>query len=140
MRFARFAMSVLALAGLAAGCAPRTAATRGSTEAVNSASASTVVTAQELARLVRQGSLLDALERLRPFWLVSRGTTPLISIDGSPLAELSLLRTIPASAVREVRLQRSLSSAGRASIMPNGDVIVGDVIAVSTRQGGRPEQ
>jgi hypothetical protein len=103
-------------------------------------SASTVLTSKDLGRLVRQGSVMDALERLRPFWLVSRGTTPLVSIDGSSPADVSLLRTIPVSVVREVRLLRSSSSAVRASIMPNGDVIVGDVIAVSTRQGGRPEQ
>ena len=68
---------------------------------------SSVVTAQELAGLLRQGSLMEALERLRPFMLVSRGTTPRVSVDGSPPAELSLLRAIPASVVREVRLQRS---------------------------------
>jgi hypothetical protein len=69
--------------------------------------------------------------------LVSRGgTTPRVSVDGSPPADLSLLRTIEASAVREVRLQRASSSVGHAAIAVNGDVIVGDVIVVMTRHGG----
>ena len=123
-----------------AGCAPATVTNRNSGEVTYGASSSTVVTAQEFAQIVPQGSLMDALERLRPFMLVSRGTTPRVSVDGSPPAELSLLRMIPSSAVREVRLQRSSSSVGHAIVAPNGDVIVGDVIVVATWQGGRGER
>ena len=137
MVFARRATIVLAVAGLAAGCATGSVQTRRSDEARGSASASAVVTAQELGRLMTQGSLMDALERLRPAMLRARGAAPLVSVDGSPPSELSVLRMIPASTVREVRLLRSSSSVGRASIAPNGDVIVVDVIAVTTRQGGR---
>jgi hypothetical protein len=136
MLLARRVPSLLAIAGLAAGCATHSAETRRPSETASS-SASVVVTGQGLARLVRQGSLMDALQQLRPSWLATRGTPPLVSVDGSTPTELSYLRLIPVSTVHEVRLQRASSSVGRSMIMPNGDVIVGDVIVVSTRRGGR---
>ena len=140
MRFARRAATALAVAGLATGCATRTVKTPTSNDATTGGTA-TVLTAHELSRLASQGSLMDALERLRPSMLVSRGTAPpWVSIDGSPLGELSLLRTIAASMVREVRLQRASSGAGRPVIAPNGGVIIGDVIAVTTWEGGRPRR
>ncbi|MGH7694012.1 MAG: hypothetical protein ACRENH_03480, partial [Gemmatimonadaceae bacterium] len=139
MQFARCAMTAFAVAGLAAGCGthavktPRSHVTAG-------APTSTVVSAQELARVLRQGSLMDALEQLRPSMLASRGTTPWVKVDGSPPAELSILRMIPTSEVREVRLLRSSSCVGYAIIAPNGDVIVADLIVVTTKQGGRWER
>jgi hypothetical protein len=129
------AACVLALSGLAAGCAPHRPGTRTSSE--SGASTNALVTRQELARFVRQGALMDALQQLRPFWLGTRGTPPLVSVDGSTPTEMSYLRQIPVSTVDEVRLQRSSSSVGRAVILPNGDVAVADVIVVLTRRGGR---
>lgn len=129
-------VALLALLSLAAGCAPHRPAARGSSEA-SGASPGTIVTSQELARLVRQGSLMDALQQLRPFWLVARGTPPLVSVDGSTPTEISYLRQISVSTVYEVRLQRSSTSVGRAAIRPNGDITVADLIVVSTRRGGR---
>ncbi len=136
MLFARCA-TALAVASLIAGCATRPVMNRSSSEVTDGVSASTVVTAQELGGIIRQGSLMDALQRLRPFMLVSRGTTPWVSVDGAPPAELSLLSAIPASEVREVRLLRSSSSVGHVITAPNGDVIVADLIVVTTRRGGR---
>jgi len=70
--------------------------------------------------------------------LRSRGASPpLVSVDGSAPAELSLLRTIQTSTVREVRLLRASSSVGIVGIAPNGDVIASDVIVVTTWKGGR---
>jgi hypothetical protein len=129
------AACILALSGLAAGCAPHRPAALGSTEG-STTSPSDIVTSQELARLVRQGSLMDALQQLRPFWLGTRGTPPLVSLDGSTPTELSYLRQIPASTVLDVRLQRASSSVGRAVIRPDGHVAAVDVIVVSTRRGG----
>ena len=137
MLFALRAALVLCVGVLAVGCAthaPRTASWK---EATVDGSASTMVTAQELARLGRGGSLMDALERLRPVMLTGRGAVPWVSVDGSPLGELALLRSIQASAVREVRLQRASSSVSHPVVAPNGDVIVGDVIVVTTWQGRR---
>jgi hypothetical protein len=130
------AACMLAVITLAPGCAPHRPAARGSSEA-GTTSPSDILTNQELARLVRQGSLMDALQQLRPFWLGTRGTPPLVSLDGSTPTELSYLRQIPVSTVHEVRLQRASSSVGRAVIRPDGDVAAVDVIVVSTRRGDR---
>ena len=130
----RRATCVLALTSLAAGCATHRPTTRGSNDA-DGASPSAVLTGEELARFVKRGSLMDALQQRRPFWLATRGSPPLVSVDGSAPSELSTLRLIPVSTVREVRLQRSSSGVGRSTILPNGDVIVGDVIVVLTRRG-----
>ena len=125
---------MIAFASLTAGCTTKRPATRVEGE-TGPLSPSVVVTAQELARFVRQGSLLDALEQIRPSWLAGRGSPPLVSVDGSAPADLSSLRLIPVSTVQEVRLQRASSSVGRSTITPNGNVVVGDVIVVSTRKG-----
>lgn len=131
MLFARQATTRLAFAALAAGCATGP----GTTPRPDNGPSATVVTSEELARLGQEGTLMDALKRLRPSMLVSRGATPRVSVDGSPPADLSLLRAISASVVREVRLQRASSNVGRAAIGPNGEVIVGDLIVVVTWAG-----
>lgn len=137
MLFTRCA-NVLAIGGLVAGCASHAGRETSSRAPTVGVAASTVVTAEELGRVAQQGSLMDALARARPsFILRSRGATPLVSVDGSALTELSILRTIEASAVREVRLQRASSGVVQPAIGPGGQVIVGDVIAVTTLAGPR---
>lgn len=136
MIFARRNAIVLALAAQVAGCA---AGSVRSHDASTRVSAGTVVTAQELARIVRQGSLLEALEGLRPGWLRSRGAAPGVSVDGGTPAELALLDMIPASTVSEVRFERASSGAGHVVVAPNGRVTVGDMILVTTRRGGGRE-
>jgi len=134
MAFVTRIMVVLGVAGLVGGCAARAVS---GLEQIGSASASTLVTAQELAGIAQRGSLMEALQRLRPGWLQSRGAKPSVLVDGGPSTELSYLSTIPASTVLEVRLERSASSVGRATIAPNGDVVVGgNLIVVTTRRGG----
>lgn len=135
MRFENVAVFAILVAGLAAGCSARVTA-RTSTRESEGASGYTVVTATELARNGRHGSLMDALERLRPSMLISRGATPMVSVDGSPASDLSILRMIATSDVREVRLSRASSSVARSAILPNGDVVVGDLIVVTTLRGG----
>ena len=120
-----------ALAGLLAGCATSTKAARDRT----SRASFMVVTAQELSRASQQGTLMDALLRLRPGWLTSRGATPGLSVDGGPPTDAGLLRAIPVSEVREVRFERSTSSLRQSRLAPNGDVIVGNMIVVTTRRG-----
>ena len=94
---------------------------------------SAVVTTQEFASIVRQGTLMEALERVRPSMLLARGgRPPLVLVDGSPPTDLAVLHSISAAVVSEVRLLRASSSAGYSRILPNGDVIVGDLIVVMT--------
>jgi hypothetical protein len=128
---------VLAVAGLAAGCATRPVT---SLDATSRFSEGTVLTADELGKVPRQGSLMEAMERLRPQWLTSRGATPWVVIDGAPPAELSVLQIVQASEVREVRLERSASSVGHAAFAANGAVVVGNTIVVTTRRGGRGQR
>jgi hypothetical protein len=131
MLFTRRTSVLLVLAGLVTGCATGALSPR---EVSRRASLDEVVTAKELGGIGQQGSLMDALARVRPGWLNSRGATTGVSVDGSRPSELAYLRTIPASDVLEVRLERSSSSVGRVNIAPNGDVIVGNVIIVMTRR------
>lgn len=137
MLFTGRALFMVGVAGLVAGCAVRTP---GALDATASLSAGTLLMAQELAGVAQQGSLMDALQRLRPGWLRSRGAAPMVSLDGALAAELSSLRLIPVSIVREVRIERSSSSVGRATVAPNGDVVVGDLIVVTTGRRGSGER
>jgi hypothetical protein len=59
-----------------------------------------------------------------------------VSVDGSVVADTSILRHISASDVCEVRLQRGTQGAGRSAVLPNGDVSSGgDLIVVLLRHG-----
>jgi hypothetical protein len=131
MLFASRTSGMLILAAFVTGCATGSV---GSRDALSRASLDAVVTSKELGGIGQQGSLMDALARVRPGWLNSHGATTGVSVDGSPSSELSYLRTIPASEVLEVRLERPSSSVGRVSIAPNGDVIVANMIIVTTRR------
>ena len=135
MRFVTRTITLLYSVALVGGCAARAA--RG-LDATRSASTGTVVTVQELERIVNQGSLMDALQQLRPLWLKSRGGTPAVSVDRGPSTDVSILRMVPASAVGEVRLERSTSSVGRATIAPNGDIHMGGTLIVVTTRRGAP--
>ena len=138
--FARRSAIALAMTGLSACYANTSLPTPRSSGAGRSVSPGAVVTTQEFASIVRQGTLLEALERLRPSMLLARGgRTPLVSVDGAPPTDLSVLRTISASHVREVRLQRASSSPVHSRILPNGDVVVCDVIVVTTLGSVRRE-
>ena len=91
-----------------------------------------VVSARELASAT--GSLMEALDRLRP-WMVAPRLTPIfVTIDDAPPTDLSILKTIPATTVYEVRLRRTSSDIGRIAISATGASVVGDIIAVTTRQ------
>ena len=105
--------------------------------ALTSASAaSSAVTGLELDRAAPSGTIMMALQRIRPWFLTARGGTVLVSIDGSPVADTSVLRFISVTDVCEVRLYRGTSGVGRSGILPNGDVSSGgDLIDVSLRHG-----
>jgi hypothetical protein len=131
----RGATTMLAVVVMTVGCATQRATGSRLARGTDTASSNTVVTADELARLAPQGSLFEALERIRPVMLVARGAVPSVSVDGAPLTDLSILRTIPVSIVREVRLRRLSSNVGHAVISADGQVLLGDVIVVTTSRG-----
>ena len=96
-------------------------------------SGSTTVTAADFTRVEAQGSLMNALRQTRPWFLGSRGSTPMVVIDGSGPTELSILESLPARGVLDVTLARASSSPGHAGVTSDGRVIVGDLLLVRTR-------
>lgn len=133
MPFAARCYSVLgALLVLSAGCVARP--NPGRLTGAAAGSGNSLVTAAELSRYTPGTSLLDALQRLRPSFLYPRGTSALVSIDGTAPTDQGVLSSIPVSTVAEVRLLRATNSVGRPTILPNGDVVVGDVLLVLTRK------
>jgi hypothetical protein len=96
-----------------------------------------VLEAEELISFSQSGTLLDAVERLRPGWFQSRGTPPLVSIDGSPPSEISTLRAIQVVEVQQLRLERPTLTVSHSSLAANGNVIRGDIIMVTTKVAGR---
>ena len=95
---------------------------------------STRVSAAELAHYAQGHTLMQALQMLRPFFLVVRGEQPMVSVDGAAASDQSILRTIPASEVFEVRLVKAGSSESRPTIRPNGDTVVADLLLVTRKR------
>ena len=92
------------------------------------------VTAAELSRYANGQSLMEALRRLRPVLLVGRGTPPAVSVDGAAAVDQSILSSIRASEVFDVRLVKAGSPESRSTIHPNGDIVITDLILVRTRK------
>ena len=114
-------------------CVNRSPASREDRRGV-SAESNASVTAVELSRYAEGQSLLEALRRLRPALLVGRGTPPAVSVDGAVASDQSILSLIRASDVFEVRLVKAGSPDSRSIVLPNGDVVVSDLIVVRTRK------
>ena len=95
---------------------------------------STRVTADELSHYAPGHSLMDALRMLRPGFLVRRGERPMVSVDGAPAGDQSVLSVIRVSDVFEVRLVKPGSYENRPTIRPNGETVVADLLLVVTRK------
>ena len=127
-----FGVAVLAFTvSFDTGCAPTTSRRQSDTGLGSTTVSATALRGQD-------GSLYDALTRLRP-WIIARrgGQQVFVSIDGSPLTDAAILKSIRASTVYEVRLRRASSSVGHAAASPTGAVIFGDVVEVTTREPPR---
>ena len=121
---------VLLIVALSTSCASNSGRHSSASE-TSGAAPSAVITMAEMIRVASGQSVWTAVERARPWFLQGRGSVPRVSIDGSVPMELTVLRSIPVSEVHEVRLLRG--GSGNSAILPNGDVVVGDVILVLTR-------
>ena len=121
---------VLLIVALSTSCASKSGRHSSASE-TSGAAPSAVITMAEMIRVASGQSVWTAVERARPWFLQGRGSVPRVSIDGSVPMELTVLRSIPVSEVHEVRLLRGGSR--NSAILPNGDVVVGDVILVLTR-------
>ncbi len=94
-----------------------------------------LVTSTELSRYATHGTLRDAIVGLRPWFLYARGSSPVVSIDGGPPNDLTILDSIHASEVIEVRLVRASSAAhAPGGVLPNGDSGTKDVLLVIMRK------
>ena len=121
--------------GFLAGCAqPSIPHTSPGPVPTRSSDASSVVTRSELDRSAPGGTLMAALQKIRPWFLTGRGGTLLVSLEGSVLTDASVLRNVAVTEVCEVRLVRGTSGAGRSVVLPDGSVSSGgDLIDVSLR-------
>jgi hypothetical protein len=99
------------------GCAPASG-----TSGALPARQATLLTAEEMtAANADVATLYDAISRLRPSWLTSRGTTfnpranefPVVFVDGHLYGELDSLRNIYASQVAAVRYYSSTEAGGK---------------------------
>ena len=98
-------LSVTFLALLPLACATSSETSGGSSQSRS------VITAEELATLPSV-SLYEAVQRLRPAWLRSRGPVssraanisyPHVFLDGVPVGDIEILRTYRAEGIHELR-------------------------------------
>ena len=131
MRFSLGVTAVLVTI-VTAGCATMEVRSSG-TDSLRS-SIGPVLSAAELSRFGRNDTVLEALRRLRPNFLRSRGSAVVgVSIDGAAVTDLSILGAIQVSAIEDVRLERASASARNGGITFSGDIVSGDVLIVRTR-------
>lgn len=111
-RNAPMGLAVLLLVGVLAGCAASSSSADGSAPRRSSS----VITEEEFDAVVTIGTLWDAIERLRPPWLRSRGARtgyPVVFVNGTRFGEIDSLRSIQVSDVASARLM----SAGDATTL-----------------------
>ena len=90
---------------LCLGCA--SGAIRERPQGPHSRSLESLVTGVELARGGTDETLFGALRRYRPLYLRSHGAAPLVSIEGEPPLDLSVLNTLRSSEVLQVSVLRA---------------------------------
>jgi outer membrane cobalamin receptor len=95
-----------------------------------------VITSSQLQEF-KSASALDAIRKIRPSFLTSRGQTslygtsspfPTVYLDGVRYGDIGMLRQIPAAWIAEIRLYRTSTFAHL------GADEIGGVIAITTRQ------
>ena len=129
--YLRRATIIITVVGSTTDCA--TSAVRPLGQASSESSSRQAVSAADLSRDGPNDTVLAALRRVRPEFLMTRGSTSLaVSIDGGPLEDLSILETLRVSTIEDVSVERGASSAG-PRITTSGAVVVGDVLLVRTR-------
>jgi hypothetical protein len=105
-------LSLIAVAAIL-GCAPASSGTAGRSSSSTAPRQANLLTADEIAAANADvTNLYDAISRLRPHWLSSRGPTSFITqgteyaivfLDGQRHGDLHSLRSIPASEAEDIR-------------------------------------
>lgn len=118
---------------LVGGCASKPAPAAGTPQPADSAAqaprrAANVILQSELAT-IQEGDMYSAIQRLRPNFLMVRGTTTssqgiLVFLDGTRLGDVNTLRQLTVTDVKEVHyysateaMQRYGSAAGKGAIL-----------------------
>jgi len=93
-----------------------------------------VITAEELdGPSVNTGNALDAVRRLRPNFLMTRGTTSMqnpnagsvhVSVDGGPLQTLDFLSRLQAREVAEIRYLSPSDAAQRFGVSTGSGAVI----------------
>lgn len=121
----------IATLALAASCASGSAPSAGGTSA--RPTNTNVLTAAEIeAAGAQDGTVYDAIRRLRPRFLQYHGTSGsdqsagqlLVSIDGGALDDISALRSIPARQVLEVRYLSAADAAQQFGTSANSSPVI----------------
>jgi hypothetical protein len=126
---------------VASGCGPKEAATpTPETQANRSERNSDVITAAALADpVVRSGDVLEAVRRLRPQFLVTRGAVSIVgknagvvhaSIDFAPLIPVEYLKRVRVAEISEIRYLNARDAALRFGT----SAATGGVIVVTSRR------
>lgn len=78
-----------------------------------------------------QATVYEAIQRLRPAFLQTRGHTGtpnagevLTSVDGGPLSTVDVLRSVNASQVREIRFLSASDAAQRFGVRANSGPVI----------------
>jgi hypothetical protein len=127
-RSGRFDRSlIIAVALLLTACAPHI-----KTEPADESSRQLdVVTMQELARIAPGTSLSRALSAIRPGIVYVRGTQAMVSVNGGPIVDASVLDDLRVEDIREVRLVRAGFSSRYAPMLIDGQMRVPDVLVIT---------
>ena len=131
-RFGIALLLVLSAAACSGNPAPAASANEGTTTTARRAD---VITAEELADpTVSSGDALEAVRRLRPGFLMSRGATSIkntsagsvhVSIDGGSLGTLDNLSRLRPNQIAEIRYLSAADAAQRfGSLAGSGGVIL----------------
>jgi hypothetical protein len=92
-----------------------------------------VLTAAEIARgAASQGTAYEAVQRLRPHFLQTRGhpesaasdPSVLISVDGASLTRVEALQTISATKVREIRYLNASEAVERFGLLAKSGPVI----------------
>ena len=116
------------------GCTGRTASPAPMAISVSAPSSGyLVISRPEILRAAAGKSVMAVIQELRPTWLAARGGDLSTSVDGAPPTDLSLLASVRAADVAEIRLIRASHAAARMRLTDRGAVVSADMITVLTR-------
>ncbi|CAN5872694.1 hypothetical protein BH11GEM1_BH11GEM1_07310 [soil metagenome] len=130
----RTRLCIAAALSVAVACTSNPAPSGNSATTSSAARRSDVITAEELADpSVAAGDALEAVRRLRPSFLMSRGATSIknttagsvhVSIDGAPLLTVDNLSRLRPAQILEIRYRTATDAAQQFGISAGGGAVI----------------